>query len=441
MRTENTKKKTENKIVYSEYDSRKVTEALDYVLDLRDAYLWGTVFKWCKLGYVRSDEAYPVSEKNERNRTSSVWRVLGKLYWNAFVCIVGWFVTMILYARWSEAYIYDPGGLWFMAALFIVLWVCIYKESMKRIRIPVIQTRRKRDIEFLGKEGGRKKGAGYRLGKFVLRKSTWHALLCTVLLWYVIMYVFIPETGDFFKDVLSSAVVYAVVFIVYQGLLGRKRFEIHDLPDPLAVFWEDRADVKAHLWTTEEFGGLSGNRVLRKLEAEQFEENLVHTNVKYKGVRYHARNLLEYACELSMLRCLCLLSEEVRRFAERCGGDEGKIEFEVYYVEKEGLYKGYLSGSVMGEQDTVVPVETQSVHMDFVLPSPVGKKMLRELYRSGRLRLDVWDRSFEKTGKYLEENKGRMQYDLKKYGSRENSKAFQLTDRTDIFTGIEEEEN
>lgn len=433
MKTENEKKKTENKILYSEYDSRKVTEALDYVLDLRDAYLWGTVFKWCKWGHVRRDEPYPVSEKKERNRESAVWRVLGKQYWNAIFCIAGWFVTVILFDRWTDAYLYTPEGFWVMAALFIVLWVCIYKESMKRIRIPVIQTRRKRDIEFLGKEGGRKKGAGYRLGKFVLRKSTWHALLCTVLLWYVIMYVFIPETGDFFKDVLSSAVVYAVVFIVYQGLLGRKRFEIHNLPDPLAVFWEDRADAKAHLWTTEEFCGLSGNMVLRKLEAEQFAETRVHTNVKYKGVRYHAKNLLEYACELSMLRCLCRLSDEVRQFVDRCGEDEGNIEFKVYYSESEELYRGWLSGSVIEEQDTVVPVETKSVQKEFVLPAPIGKKVLREFYRSGRLRLDVWDKSFGKTGNYLEENKGRMKNDLKRYNSREDSKAFQLLDRIDVI--------
>ena len=48
-------KEDKRKIVFSKCDSNEVTETLDFVLNLRDEYLFATMFKGCKWGFDRGE--------------------------------------------------------------------------------------------------------------------------------------------------------------------------------------------------------------------------------------------------------------------------------------------------------------------------------------------------------------------------------------------------
>ena len=82
------------------------------------------------------------------------------------------------------------------------------------------------------------------------------------------------------------------------------------------ILWEDRTDHKDHLWCVPEYYHFFGMIANYNLYKEGGSE------VRKLGDLY-----AEAARDLSWLRCLCLISEDIRNFADSYGEENIEIAF------------------------------------------------------------------------------------------------------------------
>ena len=147
------------------------------------------------------------------------------------------------------------------------------------------------------------------------------------------------------------------------------------------ILWENRMDKKRHLWCVPEyyhFFGMVANYNLYKKDGD-------------RGITNLGNGYAEAARDLSWLRCLCLLSEDIRDFAALYGQENIGIEFHEYY----GEYTIDFTGTQIGDSDTVIPVEEQAGKRSFTLPSVIAGTVARKYREQGILDLSVYDGWFK----------------------------------------------
>ena len=292
------KKKTIN-IIYSEYKSRKVTADLDYILDTRDKLLFQTIFRGCRIGYLKGEEY----RRMGRGENTSLWSRL------KYTLRSGYFwITMI-----------------FSVMIGVGCIVLYYREQGD----PIFSWWPFFDI--------------------------WIAILCIC---------------------ISIGLFGAVEIPAYWG----KKKDM--------VLWENRKDHRYHLLAAPVFYRFCKEPLISS-------KATINSQTKLLSDQY-----LEAARDLSWLRCLCLISEEIKSFVELYG--EENIEVEIWENEgcneedRNGIYTIILTGTNHGDADAIIPVDVQTEKCTFELPFVIGEKMVKRYHNFGILDLTIHDRRYEK---------------------------------------------
>lgn len=457
-----------NKIEYSRYDSQTVTEALDYVLDTRDEFLFATMLKGCKWGFDRGEDShientkgalnlkwngllqdpqYTIEENGnnhkgagDKNRN----KFLQKVTWQAVLCLILWYWSVRFYCTYTEISIFEAqfrGLILFEAVVFLAVIAIVYFSKLKKHSQPVFDGKNRDMLIWHRKESGIKGGLRRLLNR-IGRKSTWHAILCIVPLWLLIIgfkmgvwafeswRVFVYLVKNIFHNFLYSLPALISCFVFYKSFFGNYRFSIQDITGQDMVLWEDRADHKRHVWTKPLFFGCF-------TRAKMFD----NMQKKNAGVKHISGRLLELACDLSVSRYFSLLSEEIRKFTEEYR--EGDMEIEITAgegcndIDGGGEYTIRITGEKGMDPDSIVPTESEKNTRSFTLPYKIGKKVVQDFRRYGVLHLNDMDDQVRKTGEYFRFHKSEMKKNLRSYGTKETAEIFRRLDRTDIFTDTE----
>ena len=449
------KKQNGRVVVYSECTSQQVTDALDFLLDFRDTYLWATIFKGCKWGYILGEEHDPQKEKNDGKKNtkhSFLYRFLKNITWEVILLVEIW--LWISMHNLEDTYVYMGIGVpLFFGVLAVAFFGAGYYDSLKKEKKTLIFPEKGQGMLFLGAGESGNKYIRNRFKQDILNKSKWHAVLWILAIWVLVMWSVLMVkygygserffweylTGILFQNVLYSLAVLWTCYTAYKVFLGEVYVSVFDKTGQDIALWEDRADHMKHLWTKVTLYGLISRSML--VHNMKKKNPFSWTEYYYNGfIRYESGyQLLESACYLSWLRCLCLLSEEMKQFTDQY--DEKHIKVEIR-EDKDcndekgtGMYTIVLTGENIGNQDTVVPMEAETRTRSYTLPYLIGQQLMREFRNTKCLDLSVMDWRYRSVGKSFNKYKEIMMHDLKSvWKCNENSKVIQYLNRKDDFT-------
>lgn len=273
------------RIIYSRYDSKDVTEALDFMLNTRDQLFFSKILATSKSGYVNggsyNEKALRVKEAMEPDWT----RLKTSKFFRTWLLIgLPFFVISFL------VLVTDHTKSFFSIVFFIIFWGFLFRNWFGTVRIPI-----------------------------------------------------------------------------YQG------------QDQAMLLWENRADHNNHLWCRPEYYKYFSKTALFNLNKSE------NAQMRALGDRY-----AEVARDLSWIRCLCLLSEEVRNFAALYGEQNLEIRFQ----EAKGEYTIELIGTEIGDTDTVVPTEAKGKRT-YTVPSLLIDRVAKSYQAQGILDLSIYDGQYE----------------------------------------------
>ncbi len=190
---------------------------------------------------------------------------------------------------------------------------------------------------------------------------------------------------SFVDSILSRKSLVGVLFLliiwyaVYWNWFSTDTIPIYQGPEKNMLLWENREDHKNHLWCVPEFYHFFS--MIARYNFFKAGE----WGIKETGDRY-----AEAARDLSWLRCVCLISEDIRNFAQLYGEENVAVEFR----GSDGECTIDLTGMRIGASDTVVPVEEQAGKRSFTVPSLIIGKVARIYREQGILDLSVLDERY-----------------------------------------------
>ena len=223
--------------------------------------------------------------------------------------------------------------------------------------------------------------------------------------------------------------IWAAYYAFYKMWFRMYRVSIYGKEDQDMILWEAEP---GHLWTKPAFWGHYGRNTLHNM-----------ASVKYASIdpRDYARGLLEYARDLSWLKCLCRLSEEIKSYTDAYGEDSIEIEIRedegCNDTDRDGEYTILLTGTEAGEKDTIIPTDAEKKTKSFTLPYIIGKEIVQDYRKTGILNLGAMDDRFDATGRYLRKKKDKMKTSLISFDADNNAEIMQYLEREDIFSGGE----
>lgn len=281
-------------IEYSKYNSQKLTEVYDRLLEFRDEFCFATLLRGCRRGYL------PGRENGNRKQGR------GRIILNAVIWIyLGWWAL-------------------FLPKMFLFLTAPLHPTE----------------------------------------DAIWIAIVCMILYWIF----------------LSPRSV----------MLYRTDWDPHG--KSFQPLWENRKDCPYHVLYKPVFYGLSMRRAKRRIR-----------RAKQVPDRYSEQQLLkllyESAYELSALRSICTVSEEIQRYVDLCGMENIEIDFKedrrLTYNKPEEVFRIELSGKILTDPDSVIPVVEDVQSVTFMLPYIAGKEIARKYRRKERLDLTVMDERYK----------------------------------------------
>ena len=138
METGDHLRKDHLEIVYSKYDVRKITETLDYILDVRDGLFFNTVFRGRRLNYIKGEEYRRMELRGRETRWSRLKRtVRSKYFWKEVVLLSPfWYFSISWLFEWAGIPIWSTYELsWKIIWGLPITWICykIYKPVVIQI--------------------------------------------------------------------------------------------------------------------------------------------------------------------------------------------------------------------------------------------------------------------------------------------------------------------
>ena len=167
---------------------------------------------------------------------------------------------------------------------------------------------------------------------------------------------------------------------LYWNWLSTDIIPIYQGSERNMILWEDRTDHKDHLWCVPEYYHFFGMIANYNLYKEGGSE------VRKLGDLY-----AEAARDLSWLRCLCLISEDIRNFADSYGEENIEIAFR----ESEGECIIEFTGTRFGDPESVIPVEEQAGKRSFTVPALIVDEVAGKFREQGILDLSTFDGRYE----------------------------------------------
>ena len=446
-------KKTDHKIVYSQYDSRRVDQGLDFILKLRDEYLFATIFKGCRKGFDRDEDCYLLNTKKkpkmirngffrkgryspdtEEDSEESLWDKMKnwlarKITCQLLLCMIVWYWAVYCYCRCCEISVFDPDFLGIIIAQGLVFWgliIAAYVKFLAYRSTPVCDDIGSNRVLWRKKEGWIKR-ISRRIIYSLRRKSTRYMAIANLPLWLITVFCFNKKWQGIFGSTVTVALsisIWVAYYAFYKIWFRMYRVSIYAKEDQDMVLWEAEP---GHIWMRPAFWSRYGRKA-----------KLNMASVKYASIdpRDYARGLLEYARDLSWLKCLCRLSEEIKTYT-----DAYDVEIEIREddgcndTDRDGEYTIFLTGTEIGEQDTIIPADVEKKTQSFTLPYIIGKEIVQDYRKTGILNLGTMDDRFDATGGYLRKKKDKMKKSLISFESDNRAEIIQYLEREDIFSG------
>ena len=288
-----------------------------------------------------------------------------------------------------------------------------------------------RDMLIWHKKENRSREMLYHIKSKFRRRSTWHAVICVILLWLLTMscirefrtIVLQEEVVDlfdfYFGNKMYSLAVLITVYVIYKVYLGGIRVFIHDRTAQDELFWENRTGHTDHVWTKPLFfGGVT--RFALKIDQRR----------SHGEARRFSDHMLDQARDLSWLRCLCLLSEEIKQFTKEGSGENSTIEIKEDDGCNDPDFDGEYTIRVITEEyagtneDTVIPVESEKKARSFTVPYVIGKRIVQNYHQNGNLDLSMMDDRFQAADMFFKTHRNEMKKKLEEYGAKAKNKDF-----------------
>ena len=266
-------------------------------------------------------------------------------------------------------------------------------------------------------------------------KVVCNAVLWILLLWGITfllkMHFFPTDPYQAFEEAIWIAVVCVILYAVFLGPRSLRIYKTDDwyYSDSAKcrwMLWENRKDCPDHILYRPYFYGLSVRKAKRRIRrAEKGEGDT--------DAQQLLRRLYENAYDLSGLRCVCTISEEIQRYADLCGMENLEISFKedrrLTYKSPEEVYRIELTGKLLADPDSVIPVEAEAKSVTFTMPYTVGKELARRYRRKERLDLAVMDNLYKVMRSNFGNYKKTARKLLQEQGADENSAVLQAMEK------------
>lgn len=219
-----------------------------------------------------------------------------------------------------------------------------------------------------------------------------------LLIYLILLFLYSYRIGAFyfgwkemiFYLLLACGYFLLISYTVYkEGVVPRRYLTCYGNEKNI-VIWEDRKDKK-HIGETALFSPLYGSKISRNHSELRSTQN-------FKS-RIRIDRYLEVGQDLSWLRCMCEISEEIKAFVDSC--DQEKIEINVSkdkdcnYYKRTGSCTITVTGRKAIDSDAIVLVEGEEESKSFTIPSAIGKNLEEHFQESKRLDLSIHDWKFE----------------------------------------------